>query len=69
MEQTDYDMANRTKVLLEEAQRYRRRQYEAEKTPWRPAWFEVRPDPTIPGRNVHQYKVSRGGLQCFYAVS
>ena len=51
-------MANRAKVLLEEAQRYRRRQFEATKTRWTPAWFELRDDPTNPGRRAHQYKVS-----------
>ncbi len=60
MENQDFDMANRAKVLLEEAQRYRRRQYELEKTLWQPAWFEIRPDPIIPGRLVHQYKVGEG---------
>ena len=54
-------MANRAKVLLEEAQRYRRRQFEATKTRWTPAWFELRDDPTNPGRRAHQYKVSEGG--------
>ena len=61
MEQCDFDMANRAKVLLEEAQRYRRRQFEATKTRWTPAWFELRDDPTNPGRRAHQYKVSEGG--------
>lgn len=57
MEQGDFEMADRTKVLLEEGQRHRRRQYEASMTRWTPAWFEIRDDPTHPGRKVHQYKV------------
>jgi hypothetical protein len=32
MELADYDMANRVKQLLEEAQRFRRRQFEKTKT-------------------------------------
>lgn len=59
MELTDSDMANRAKVLLEEGQRHRRRQYEANKTHWQPAWFEVKSDPAFPARQVHQYKVWR----------
>eukprot|EP00730_Choanoeca_flexa_P013635 TRINITY_DN5542_c0_g1_i1.p1 TRINITY_DN5542_c0_g1~~TRINITY_DN5542_c0_g1_i1.p1 ORF type:complete len:735 (+),score=177.05 TRINITY_DN5542_c0_g1_i1:47-2206(+) len=56
MEAGDYDMANRMKQLLEEAQRYRRRQYEKTKTSWSPRWFELRPDPIQQGRQTHQYK-------------
>lgn len=68
MELCDFDMADRAKLLLEEAQRFRRRQFETSKTRWTPAWFELRDDPTSPGKRVHQYKVSQvirvRGLMC-----
>ncbi|EDQ92562.1 uncharacterized protein MONBRDRAFT_17243 [Monosiga brevicollis MX1] len=56
MEQGDFDMANRVKHLLEEGQRFRRRQYEKTQTRWTPCWFELRDDPVVPGRKSHQYK-------------
>eukprot|EP00043_Microstomoeca_roanoka_P013129 m.128643 g.128643 ORF g.128643 m.128643 type:complete len:754 (-) comp15675_c0_seq1:435-2696(-) len=56
MEIGEWDMANRVKHLLEEAQRHRRREYEHTKTKWTPAWFEQRPDPVFPNRKSFQYK-------------
>eukprot|EP00049_Salpingoeca_infusionum_P026955 m.29196 g.29196 ORF g.29196 m.29196 type:complete len:780 (-) comp9142_c0_seq2:287-2626(-) len=55
MEITDWDMANRVKHLLEEAQRFRRKQYEQTQTKWSPVWFDLLPDPVDPSRKVFQY--------------
>ncbi|EGD82016.1 hypothetical protein PTSG_02701 [Salpingoeca rosetta] len=56
MEVGEWDMANRVKHLLEEGQRFRRREYERTKTKWTPAWFELQPDPVDPNKKRFQYK-------------
>ena len=45
------------KGQLEEAQRRRRKQMEKDMRTWVPVWFDHKPDPVVPGRLVHQYKV------------
>jgi hypothetical protein len=48
--------ANKAKVVLEEAQRARRRQMEEIKSIWEPVWFKKGPDPLVAGRVIHIYK-------------
>lgn len=63
MEAGHWNSANKTKVLLEEAQRARRRKMESEKRAWEPRWFtrDQDPAPTVglsprPGRPIYRYK-------------
>lgn len=56
MEEAEWERANDIKGQLEDSQRKRRREMEKSMQLWQPVWFELRPDPVIPGREVHQYK-------------
>lgn len=55
MENAKWEKANSIKVSLEEAQRGRRREMERRREPWRPRWFDLKPDPCFPNRQIHQF--------------
>lgn len=58
------DTLFQVKVKLEEAQRARRKVMEKTMKTWHPVWFEKKPDPCVPGREVHQYKVNVWRVSC-----
>lgn len=55
MENGNWEQANSVKVALEEAQRARRRDMERRRDTWRPRWFDLKPDPCYPNRQIHQF--------------